>query len=142
MREHSKIVYRPKDCNLSQLSSGLGRTPIALCDDFDRVVTDDYSLSDQIQSISHLLTYADHCDCYSNSKVRKKCCAIHDSFSLAVDRVCLVTYDLIYGMDCSLMKQVYLVDAIGMLGFDLSLLASYAAAVAVAVSCSFNDSSL
>ena len=104
MREHSKTVYRPKDCNLSQLSSGLGRTPIALCDDFDRVVTDDYSLSDQIQSISHLSTHADHCDCYSNSVVRKQRCAIHDSFSLAVDRVYFVTYDLICGMDCSLMK--------------------------------------
>ena len=37
MREHSKTVYHRKGCNASQLFSGLGRTPIALCDDFDCV---------------------------------------------------------------------------------------------------------
>jgi len=141
MREHSKTVYRLIGCSASKLPSGLGKTPIALLDDFDCVVTNGIGLSDQIQFISRpLTTHADHCGGYFGHVGRSQRCAINDSFSLAIDRVCLVTYDLICGMGCSLMSWADPDDAKGRPDFDLSLSASDVAAAVV--SCSFNDSSL
>ena len=104
MRGHFKTVYHRKGCNASQISSGLGRTPIALCDDFDCVAISGIGLSDQIQSISRPLSHADHCGGYSYLEVSDQRCAINDSFSSAIDRACLVTYDSICDTDCSLMN--------------------------------------